>query len=371
MKSEKGDSDLKSGILKIVKSVVFLMVLGVLVMKAGVFLRPVDRDAVVLTDFYDMEKDSVDVALIGSSALFRYWLPSQAYEEQGFTSGMLYCSEQDVSSITYMIEELMKTQDPDVLLVENRRIISEQVKEIDNKLNQKKLNYFTQVMISGMKPSLTKYKLIDEILGQSLGEKLENMVPLLKYHENAYEYSLEELIARSEEDMVDHIMSLQKSTVEELDFTLCSEDEYTDDILTEKYLVMLDEIQKKGQEYGKKVIFLCMPYVSSARGQTLRAQMRDYMDEKGYEYIDLTVIPDKIGLDFKTDFYNGSHTNVSGAEKTTSYLARYLMEHYEIDTSHSSSVQSFWSDFVSRWHIKEAELKEEWNKNCKQALQGG
>lgn len=370
MKSKKGDSDLKSGILKFVKSVVFLLILGILVMKAGVFLRPMNKDADVLVDFYDMEKDSVDVALIGSSALYRFWIPPQAYEEQGFTSSMLYCAGQDVSTVPYLIEELMKTQNPDVILVENRRIVSERVQEIEKKRNQNRLNYYTQVLISGMRPSLTKYHLTDEVLKLDWGEKLEYMVPLLKYHENIYEYSMDKLIERDREDQIDNMVSLQKPTVDELEFTLYSEDKYTDDILTEKDFSMLDDIWEKAQEYGKKVVFLCMPYTSSARGQTLRAQMREYMDEKGYEYIDLTIIPDEIGLDFKTDFSDGSHANVSGAKKTTSYLAQYLMENYEIETDHSSAVQSFWSDFVSEWDKKEAKLTEQWKENCNKIQQG-
>lgn len=370
MKSEKGDSDLKSGILKFVKSVVFLLILGILVMKAGEFLRPMDKDADVLVDFYDMEKDSADVALIGSSALLRYWIPPMAYEEQGFTSSMLYCSGQDVSTVPYLIEELMKTQDPDVILVETRRIITERLQEIRNTHNQARLDYYTQVMVSGMKPSLTKYHLIDEVLKLDGDEKLEYMVPLLKYHENIYEYSMEELLERDGEDLIENTIRLPKTAVEEQKFRLYSEDEYKDYVLTEKYLGMLDDIQEKAQEYGKKVVFLCTPYATSVKGQTLRAQMCEYMDEKGYEYIDLTVIPDEIGLDFKTDFYNGSHTNVSGAKKATSYLARYLMENYEIEAEYSSSVQTFWSEFVDRWHEKETTLMEEWEENCNKIQQG-
>ena len=181
---------------------------------------------------------------------------------------------------------------------------------------------------------------------------------------------MEELLERDGEDLIENTIRLPKTAVEEQKFRLYSEDEYKDYVLTEKYLGMLDDIQEKAQEYGKKVVFLCTPYATSVKGQTLRAQMCEYMDEKGYEYIDLTVIPDEIGLDFKTDFYNGSHTNVSGAKKATSYLARYLMENYEIEAEYSSSVQTFWSEFVDRWHEKETTLMEEWEENCNKIQQG-
>ena len=89
--------------------------------------------------------------------------------------------------------------------------------------------------------------------------------------------------------------------------------------------------------------------------------------KKGYEYIDLTPLSDEIGLNWDTDFYNVSHTNIAGAEKITSYLSKYIMENYDIDTNHSTSTKNFWSEFVSKWNIKEKKQIEIWKERCKTA----
>ena len=50
------------------------------------------------------------------------------------------------------------------------------------------------------------------------------------------------------------------------------------------------------------------------------------MDEYDLEYLELNDYLDVIGIDEQTDFANERHLNGSGAEKTTDFLGKYLLD---------------------------------------------
>ena len=61
--------------------------------KAGELARPQDFDSDVWTNYYAEEDNTINTVLIGSSSMYRYWIPTQAYEEQGYCgSGYKTCA---------------------------------------------------------------------------------------------------------------------------------------------------------------------------------------------------------------------------------------------------------------------------------------
>ena len=51
-----------------------------------------------------------------------------------------------------------------------------------------------------------------------------------------------------------------------------------------------------------------------------------------------------VGYDYKTDFSDGSHLNIYGAEKTTAYMGEYLTERYEFEDHRGDERYHLWDE---------------------------
>ncbi len=205
--------------------------------------------------------------------------------------------------------------------------------------------------------------MIHEVLKPGWDIEIEYLLPLLKYHENIYEESLGELRIRSKEDAIKTWNSLPSAGVKRLELEILPDEELPDIQITPEYLSYLDQVVECANKYGKEVLFITTPYVTEPEEQRIHKDMDAYMDEKGYHYLDMTIIPDEIGIDFSTDYYNGPHTNIAGAEKVTTYLAKYLNEHYEFDTSLNEKASAFWDEYLRRWESKKQKTFAKLEKN--------
>ena len=149
--------------------------------KAGELARPQDFDSDVWTNYYAEEDNTINTVLIGSSSMYRYWIPTQAYEEQGYTSMLIGTAAQDIRLAPYLMEEAAKTQDLDLFVVEVRSII---IRGDVTKIKDEHYNYRMEVMTSGMRPSSTKFEMIQKYYRTDEKSKFELMFPILKYHDN-------------------------------------------------------------------------------------------------------------------------------------------------------------------------------------------
>ncbi len=336
-----------------------------MIIKIGPYLRTGGIDVNVWKNYYSLEKDSLDMVAIGSSALYRYWIPAQAYDEQGFTSTMIYGGGQDIDTVPYLIEEALKTQHPKVIVVETRRLIQEMFRrqQKGDRFDDERFDSFTGSMISTMHLNAVKAEIINNVMTRPLVQKFEYLFPLLQYHANVYQYSLEEILQRQERDTITMMTALPISKAAKKKLTKLDEKDLPEVEMPDGVFDILDRIAETAAKHGTEVLFIATPYGINPAGQTVRKAMDDYMEEKGYPYLDMVPLAvDEIGLDFETDFYNKFHTNVAGAEKVTSFLGQYLTDNYQFETSLSEEGKAYWDRFVKYHKKKMKSRKKSWKK---------
>ena len=117
-------STTRKKVLKTVAGIlIFLFLLTTIINLLGPLFRPTGQDFDGWHNFYAEDNNTINAAMIGSSAMYRYWLPAQAYEEQGFTSCMISQSCQNIRAVPYIMEETLKSQDVDLFVVELRQVV--------------------------------------------------------------------------------------------------------------------------------------------------------------------------------------------------------------------------------------------------------
>ena len=132
--------------------------------------------------------------------------------------------------------------------------------------------------------------------------------------------------------------------------------------MSDEALSYIDDIQKKADELGIRVLFLSTPYALTAKQGAIQLELDSYLEGKGYDYLDLNLYIEDMELDYSTDFYNKRHTNISGAKKVTSYLAKYIKDNYDLSAELNEEQKQSWTDAESEWSSEEEELLNEWTK---------
>ena len=65
-----------------------------------------------ITEFYEEPKNSLDIVYLGSSNAYAHFNTTLAYNEYGFTTGMLAVDSEPIIALKYLIKESEKYQKP-------------------------------------------------------------------------------------------------------------------------------------------------------------------------------------------------------------------------------------------------------------------
>lgn len=329
--------------------------------KAGQLARPDDFDSDVWTNYYAEEDNTLDAVMIGSSSMYRYWIPTQAYEEQGFTSFLLGTAAQDIRLAPYLMEEAVKTQNVDLFVVEVRSIV---MRGDVSEIKDEHYNYRMEVMTAGMKPSMTKFEMIQKYYRGTETEKLELMFPIIKYHDNLLQFDREFLIDRMDQGTDEFKTGRQRAKITPIKTPVFNED--GEQYLSDETLGYIDDIETKADELGVKVLLLATPYYPSKKQASKQIQLDEYIEAHGYDYLNMNDYLEDVDFDYSTDFYNSKHVNIAGAKKTTSFIAAYLKDNYGLQSQLTDGQKQSWTDACSAWEMKEKDLLSQWEKYKKE-----
>lgn len=363
-KSLKGIRIMKLTIKRIVAAVVFLSILFQLINVVGFLARPLDADSDNVSYLYKEDKDSLNVVFMGSSAIYRFWIPQQAYEEQNFTSLLLATAGQNLDTVPYLMEEVKKTQNVDLFVVEIRSPLATEAHRIDGKDNEDVFLARLSYTVMGMKQSFNRLKLIRNVLEENKeNTKLEWMFPILKYHEN--------ISSMTGDQMIDRLNGVDKEAIyTNITYRVSKQKapNFEDDasiVLPEEDKRSIDRVEEKAKELGVKVLLVATPYIPNHTRAALHVQMNQYIDEQGYEYLNMTEKLDEIGLELTEDFYDKNHTNISGAQKVTEYLADYIAQNYELKDCLNEKQKLRWASACEEWNHEKSDLLKQWEQAVK------
>lgn len=329
--------------------------------KAGELARSQDFDSDVWTNYYAEEDNTINTVLIGSSSMYRYWIPTQAYEEQGYTSMLIGTAAQDIRLAPYLMEEAAKTQDLDLFVVEVRSII---IRGDVTKIKDEHYNYRMEVMTSGMRPSSTKFEMIQKYYRADEKSKFELMFPILKYHDNLLTFDRQVLIDRLNQGTDEFKTGRQRSKITKIKEPVFESDGQLH--LSDETLGYIDDIETKAEELGVKVLLVATPYYPSKGQASKQLQLDEYIASKGYDYLNMNNVLDELNLEYSTDFYNSKHVNIAGAKKVTTYLAQYIEDNYGLQSKLTDEQKQSWTDACDAWADEEISLMAEWEKYKKE-----
>ncbi len=347
------------------RGVLFFVVLGIILSNViRIFGIPLERDTWNMTrfnEFYEEPENTWDCVIIGTSCVDRGWAPPLAWNEYGMTVYNMATGAQPIILVTGLLEEVRKTQDVQLAIVDVRGARLE-----DLHLPEARIRRVTDAM----KYSVNRQKMIKNVLDfskdfytreevrnvrdvEKTGTELDEAslyFPFLKYH-SRWETGLDQTDFVKQvtdtkgvfdfDERAFHVKAMEKPEL------------YAD--VTEELLdiqkEVLDDILEYGEDTDLEILFISTPVFGKKKEQIELNNIIQYLEEKGTAVLNFNTEEKykETGLDFSTDFYNKYHLNARGAAKFTRYLAGYLNENYDFEDKRGREEYRDWDEAYERY----------------------
>ncbi|MBR3402404.1 MAG: hypothetical protein IKG67_09240 [Parasporobacterium sp.] len=318
------------------KVILFIICASLVVFLAsGLLCVANEKDAVGIYGFYKEPKDSLDVVLIGSSAVYTSYYPPLAYEEQGITSYSLSTSTMTAPLYRYAAEIAIERQHPQLLVFETWSFCYE------NQQDETSLRKF----LDALPDQNIRQRAIEDIVPEELRDSFRN--PFQKYHSNWDRFGELVQVFRDKIDMNRKGYSVTKNfgTTPFIQPFRNTDEEYHVSENGLYYLqILLDYLKEADID---NVLFIRTPEMSICKPTDSYHQMIDMIREAGFDFLNLNAAAKDMGIDVTHDFYNTTHLNIFGAEKYTRFLADYIVKRYDLKTEHEDAVCREWEECAS------------------------
>lgn len=290
----------------------------------------VDHNTLRIEGFYQEEKNSIDVAMIGASEVFTGFSSGLAYGEYGFTSYPYAIDSNNGKMFISQIKEILRCQKPKCIVIETAGIRD----TFDKKLTDEQLAIMRQYT-DVMPFSDNKIDIINEFAGK---DKLSYYVPALAHcgkpenFENTIERYTQKFKGCTYLKGITTTNSKQK-----YDRILDVNNDLKTKALSDTTYSTLNDLLDYCEKLDCKVIFARFPHrITDEDGYDKLKQHNEIgrvIKERGFDFINFDHAIQEIGLDLENDFYSDSHLNAHGQIKLTKYFGGILSNQYGIDIS--------------------------------------
>lgn len=358
---------MKRSIKRCVSAISFLAVFGWLFVHISYSLRgTLAHTQNNLSGYYDLEKDSLDVVVVGTSGTFTAYSPMDAWEKYGFASYDFCTNGMGADTMANAVHEALKTQSPKVLVIDTYGfIVSQDLKKLD----EAAVRYNTD----GYRYSLDRLKLILEKLPEKY-DAVPYLFDIIKYHTNTFSwknffaayhnvekgYNATTWAVASPAVLTDERVKLKD------DF-----DGYLDELLRECNRADVENILFTYFPYGDiDGMAIGNPNAENVPDIEMVNYIRDRVEAAGYPFLNCVEMRDQFGLDYQRDYWYGGHFSVYAAEKIADVFGAYLKDNYDLPDRRDDPVYAAWNEDVYSHHQYIAKAKASVDKLIEEANAG-
>ena len=309
---------------------------------------------------YDEPQDSIDIVYVGASNVFDHFNSVLAYNEYGYTVGLLSTQSQPFFLIKNCIIESKKYQNPDLYIIDIAKV-ADNIDDITGEKIRKTTDCmkFSKNRIDAINEALSHKKNIDK------KEYINYYFSFLMYHNRWKDMSMRDFKWNAfGKDILykGYILNDKNIAINP----------------QEKY-IWSDKTNNLKEE-NKQILMELIDYIKSNNLNVLFvAPIRIYEEEiaseindainiieaNKFKVINFNMMND-LNIDFSTDFIDYAHLNVYGSTKYTLYFSKYLHENYELENHKNDKNYISWENEYQRFKKDFLQIT---NKNFDELLQ--
>ena len=297
------------------------------------------------SDFYELDKNTVDVIFLGSSNAVCGFIPPELYSKYGISSYNLACEHQNLLTSYYWLKEALRFQKPKTVVLDTAMLYL-----YDNENLATSVEGLTRRAFDFMRWSPVKLEAVMNMskTWESLSVK-SFIFPMIAYHErwesiNLHDFKLDQFgqhslwkgyLALTKYAGVDSFVPITE--VEALESEMDAGNVFM--------LSYLDLIVALCEENSIDLILTMAPSTFDDAGKY--RFLSEYASEREITYIDFNEksVYEDSGLDFFVDCHDDAHCNLGGALKLTDYIGKIIYERIGKSTGNVSEWELFNAEY--------------------------
>lgn len=279
-------------------------------------------------NLHSLERDAVDVLIIGSSHAHCSFYTNVLWSEYGIASYMMGCGRQTFWDSWHVLQDALRTQRPKLLILEAYGIcLAESYEE----------RMFAFGNTDGLRWSKNKVDAIRTATSKEDFLSFLTVFPL--FHRRYYNLTRADFVFRSPNPY-------SKGTTFHTSRTPCTAPDIPVDAqpapVPEKAEVWYRKIIETVREEGIPLLIVAAPFRHSdlQYGQLLTA--RDIAAEYGIPFLNTNDYYSSMGIDYTTCFADETHLNFIGGPLFTKYIADYLNNQYDLPDRRGNAAYASW-----------------------------
>lgn len=289
----------------------------------------------MIAEYYDDPCDH-EVLFIGDCEVYENFSTIELWEQYGITSYIRGSAQQLTWQSYYLLEDTLRYETPKIVVFNVLAL----------EYNTPQSEAYNRMSIDGMEWSASK---VNNILASMTSEEhfIEYVFPLLRYHSRWSELNDDDFAHLFSKDPVTHNGYYMRVDVK-------PQQEFPDPVPLADYTLgdnamgYLQKMAELCEENGITLILVKAPTEYPYWYEEWDAQVAEFAQENGLEYINLIPLQEEIGLDMSVDTYDaGLHLNTQGAEKLADYFGRYLVDNYDLtDYRDDEEYAAIWQEKI-------------------------
>ena len=272
---------------------------------------------------YNTPDDTMDVVFVGNSHVNIGIDPEILWRDYGYSAFDLTISGTDISGNYHIIKEMLKTQSPKLVVVDLHAASFDNITVLANVYRK----------FLGMRTSANSIGMVTEDVNILNWPDYIFRFPIIhtRYKElgryDFYENPVNTYVRGN-------ILSFHQGESYDMS-SIAANGDILD--LKDSNKEWVDKLITLSEENDFDLLFIVTPCVLTTEGQGRIDTVKKYGEENGIPTIDGNLLGQELGLDYSTDFSDDTHLNTYGADKFTSYLAKYINENYVLENHKSES----------------------------------
>lgn len=358
---------MKKKIITSVRFLSFFVVFLAIVTVIGIPLSYASRPELAhtrknITGFYAEPDDTLDVVMIGTSGTFSAYCPMEAWDQFGFTSYNFCINVLAVNAIPYSITEIMKTQTPQVLVIDCYPFIAGQTTY--NITSSEQNDGGMRYNMDAFRYSANRTALIRNTLPAGYHKFL--------YYFDLFKYFGSSKIDFSYADWEKHDVSKGYNPLSWDAVTLNRTDITQELPLSEELDSYFNELLDDCANCDCRVLFVYYPYALITPTREIgysgdeALEVVNYMGrkatERGFDFLNMAEYYAEIGINPARDYWGYGHFNILGAEKITAFFGRYLSEQYGLTDKRANPGYQEWQKDYREWEPMRAQFETDTEK---------
>lgn len=318
---------------------IFVVLAAFLIHCASVIMQPLHDSYGSTWDAYLGEpEDSIDVLFLGSSYAYCDWNPEIMYAATGLTGYVMAGSEQTPSITYWYLKQALKTQSPQVVVMEGTSFFFEMYQN------------YTQINLDYMPRGINRARAILDAAEPD--KRLGLFFNLYFYHDRWKELSHEDIAKLTAPVAADFNKGY---TYVDTVCDVTGQQPYhrepsKDTAAYEKHLEAFGKIAGLCRDNGIDLIVTINPTFSQCSPEVydkLEKDLTEIAPETDFELLANSF--DEIGIDISRDLYDGGHLNFYGACKFSEWTGRFLLSKGYSPREQTEENKAAWESGAQYW----------------------